>query len=72
MTWLEVPRPHRSKPMDALLIEPTPRTYLVRVLRHSRSRQLATTIDRRWAEIEAFIHTDHSDAKRKASPSTAR
>ncbi|MFE0858810.1 nucleotidyltransferase domain-containing protein [Streptomyces mutabilis] len=26
VTWLEVPRPHRTKPMDALLIEPTPRT----------------------------------------------
>ncbi|MGW7465322.1 nucleotidyltransferase domain-containing protein [Streptomyces xantholiticus] len=26
VTWLEVLRPHRSKPMDALLIEPLPRT----------------------------------------------
>ncbi|MFJ8158766.1 nucleotidyltransferase domain-containing protein [Streptomyces sp. NPDC094468] len=26
VTWLEVLRPHRSKPMDALLIEPFPRT----------------------------------------------
>ncbi|MGW0549973.1 hypothetical protein [Streptomyces altiplanensis] len=26
VTWLEVLRPHRTKPMDALLIEPTPRT----------------------------------------------
>lgn len=26
-------------------------------------RQLATTVDRWWAEIEAFIHTGHSNAK---------
>ncbi|WP_239150477.1 hypothetical protein [Streptomyces sp. SID8111] len=26
VTWLEVLRPHRTKPMDALLIEPAPRT----------------------------------------------
>ncbi|WP_395576880.1 nucleotidyltransferase domain-containing protein [Streptomyces sp. BK79] len=26
VAWLEVLRPHRSKPMEALLIEPTPRT----------------------------------------------
>jgi len=26
-------------------------------------RQLATTIDRWWTEIEAFIHTGHSNAK---------
>jgi hypothetical protein len=30
-------------------------------------RQLAITVDRWWPEIEAFLHTGHSNAKTKAS-----